>query len=244
MTYLGQVETDETVTEAEGWLRARWADFVNLFQPMLDVQHRAAVAVNEARQAGNEELAEQARSVVDNMAKLIELHAKVVEKLEAAGFGGQALGAFPLIPVAALGVSGLATLALWIFRKYEAEAEKLRLIEAGVLTPEQAAALDPGPPPGGMLGTLVGADWARWALIGLGLFLAWNAFREFQPNPPLVMLGNPPGDFGRHVYAVEYRHTDDGEPYRHDFGPGVRLRAEPDGSVRIYHPSRPVWADF
>lgn len=248
MTYLGQSDPAANGTDAESWLRSRWTEFLDFHRRILELQHEAAVTANEARERGDVEGAAAAVQVTKDLGKLVRLHAEVVERLEVLGFDEGSLGAFPLVPVAALGFSGLATVALWIFRRYEAEAEKLSMIREGILTPEQAAALDPPPPPGTLAAAMFG-DVGRWLLLGMALYLFGLPLlerlgRRMAENPPLLLFENPPGRFGRQVYAVEYRHDDDGLDYRHDFGPRVRMDAEEDGSVRIYHSRRPVWAEF
>lgn len=56
-----------------------------------------------------------------------------------------------------------------------------------------------------------------------------------MPQRALAILQavNPPEEMSGEVAAVEYRHADDGRDYRHDFGPGVTMDAEPDGSIRL-----------
>ena len=50
---------------------------------------------------------------------------------------------------------------------------------------------------------------------------------------------NPPGDvMSERVYSLAYRHQDDGRDYKHDFGPGVRMIAMRDGSIRLVHRDR------
>lgn len=44
------------------------------------------------------------------------------------------------------------------------------------------------------------------------------------------------------VSEIRY-HRGGGRWYRHAFRPGVQQEILPDGSVRLYHESRPVWAD-
>lgn len=63
-------------------------------------------------------------------------------------------------------------------------------------------------------------------------------------NPPIVLL-NPgaPVTFGKEVDAVFYEHVSEG-PRVHYFGRGVRVQALPDGSIRLYHPRKRLWADL
>lgn len=54
---------------------------------------------------------------------------------------------------------------------------------------------------------------------------------------PLAILEavNGPEELSGEVQAIEYRHKDDGINYRHNFGPGVAMDAEDDGTVRLTH---------
>lgn len=55
---------------------------------------------------------------------------------------------------------------------------------------------------------------------------------------------NPSGGvFAKQVEYIEYTHADDGQPYYHAFGKGVKMEALPDGSLRIFHPNRRMWVD-
>lgn len=71
-----------------------------------------------------------------------------------------------------------------------------------------------------------------------------------RPNPPLLVLGNPPRGavkMGRADY-MEYKHVDDpGDVMRyHEFGRNVEMWALPDGSVLLRHRSARgrVWKDL
>lgn len=70
-------------------------------------------------------------------------------------------------------------------------------------------------------------------------------FGRKRQNPPLMIVGNPPSDWSRRVYAIQYKHVKDGKDYEHEFEPGVCLRANKDGTVTIYrNDGRPVWEEF
>lgn len=61
-------------------------------------------------------------------------------------------------------------------------------------------------------------------------------------NPPLTILGNPALPRGlrvsrqlsRRVFAIQYKHVQDGKDYQHDFASGVCMELLNDGSIRVY----------
>lgn len=72
-----------------------------------------------------------------------------------------------------------------------------------------------------------------------------------RKNPSILVMGNPPRgkrgkgrEFGKQVLEVRYIHSEDGKAYKHPFTKGTRMEALPDGSVRIFHPTKPSWKDF
>lgn len=70
-----------------------------------------------------------------------------------------------------------------------------------------------------------------------------------ERNPPLVAFANPSrrpvAQLSRRVYAIQYRHTEDGKDYTHDFKGGVCMELLADGSIRIYSMSgRKLFGDF
>lgn len=91
-------------------------------------------------------------------------------------------------------------------------------------------------------------------------------FQDVSANPLLMTMGNPGRRLmGTDVLAVVYRHKEDGKLYCHGFGDadiklttrgdaltitalkewtGVRMFAEPDGSVSISKPNGRVWEDM
>lgn len=229
--------------DPQGYLQSVWSEFVALGPAILDLQHRAAMIAADANAAGDPERAEQAVEVIQQLHTVGQLHQRAMDRAlqvgEWIGLGGYGpqLGA---IPVAALTIlSGLALVVAWVFRAYEAADRKLDLIEDGILTPEQAAALDPGPAPGGMLGEAKGLLILA-AVLGLGLMLA----NRYVRNPPLVVYGsNPPGPIGEDVHAIYYRHAEDGKHYVHEFAGDVQMDALEDGSVLLSGPL-PLWEDF
>lgn len=79
-----------------------------------------------------------------------------------------------------------------------------------------------------------------------------NPTRRRGKNPPVVAFVNPPSKSRRvvallsgRVYELAYRHLDDGQDYKHTFGPHVCMQLLDDGSVRLYHEhGQPLFGDF
>jgi hypothetical protein len=67
-----------------------------------------------------------------------------------------------------------------------------------------------------------------------------------KKNPPLMVIGNPPtGDLmSDSVHEIRYTHRGDGEAYKHTFKKGVRMVAEEDGSISMYHPTKRIHEEF
>lgn len=232
---------------ARAYLRERWAEFLTLGPRIIDAQHEAALLAQRCREAGDSKCEAEAKDSIRSLGELNLAHGWAVHEYELERVGQWlGLGAIQFVPVAAL--TGLALVVLWAFRAYDAETEKLRLIEAGVLTPEQAAALDPGPAPGILFSGAT--DLGQLALAGAALWIVFQLVSAYAPkrprrNPALEVHTNPPGVIGDEVYSVTYRHADDGREYVHDFAPGVELEALPDGSVLIsQRDGLPLWDDF
>ncbi len=73
----------------------------------------------------------------------------------------------------------------------------------------------------------------------------------YYENPALAVFGNPgrgrrvTAQLSKRVYAVQYRHVEDGKSYQHKFGAGVCMELLSDGSVRLYHrDGKPLFGDF
>lgn len=239
---------DDPNQDPQGYLSRMWEKFVDLGPKILDLQHRAAVIAARAREQGDTERAEQAVAVIRSLHNLGKVHMLAVDKAEQygsyIGLGSYRAAGLSGLPVAvAAALSALALLVAWVFRSYDAEARKLDLIEEGILTPEQAAALDPGPQPAGLVGAAQGV--IMWAVLAaVGLMVARHMLDAPRRNPPLVVYGaNPPGTIGEDVHAVYYRHAEDGQFYVHEFEGGVELEALPDGTVLLHGPD-PLWEEF
>jgi len=231
--------------DPQGYLERVWSSFLALSPSIIDLQHRAALDAQSARAQGNAEAEATARLIIEELAKLQQIHHQVVSWAERAG-AMVGLGAIQL-PIGVAGVTVAALLVAWAFRKYAAQERALDLLEQGLLTPEEFAQLDILDPPG--IGTeLAGITGGvgKWVV---GILLAWALLEAvkrgtFQRNPPLVFFDNPPGIMSEDVKLIGYEHAEDGELYLHEFAGGVEMEALPDGSISIRHPSRRVWREF
>lgn len=53
------------------------------------------------------------------------------------------------------------------------------------------------------------------------------------------------GRLGAETHELRYVHAEDGEAYRHEFGPGVEVWALEDGRILLEHrDGKPLWAEF
>lgn len=230
---------------ALAYVREKWAAFEALSPKIIDLQHRAALAKQSYESMGRQTQADAARLLILQLAKLQQVHHAVLSWAEGAA-NALGLGAVQ-IPLGVAGVTVAALLVAWIFRKYEAQEKALDLLESGVLTPEQFNQLDILDPPG------IGADvagiaggigkWALFIIIGLAVLEGMKRDAFFK-NPPLILMGNPPGPMSEDVAFIGYQHVEDGEWYLHEFEGGVHMDAMPDGTIRVSHPEKKVWKEF
>lgn len=222
------------------WIRLVWSRYVELWPRILGLMHEAA----ELAATGSGSVRATAREVVAGAGQLARIHTATVRKVEEySGYLG--LGATGALVAASVAVAALALVVLWSFRRYDALEATLDAIKAGAISPAEAAGLlqAAGPLPdlsvlgGASVGLLVGAA-------AVVLFLLWASKRR-ATNPDLVLLGlNPDSSWSDRVLELHYVHGDNGAPYKHHFRPGVHMQALEDGSVRLYHPRRPIWRDF
>jgi len=244
MTYATLGATPEA--DPQGYLESVWFSFTDLSRRIIDLQHRAALDAQSARAQNNVVAEQTAKLIIQELAKLQQVHHQVVTWAEAAG-SLVGLGAIQ-IPLGVAGVTVAALLVAWAFRKYAAQERALDLLEQGLLTPEEFRQLDILDPPGigGELTAAAGGigKWALAIILGLALLEAVKR-GAFKRNPPLVFFDNPgPGLMSPSVKLIGYEHADDGELYLHEFAGGVEMEALPDGSISIRHPSRRVWREF
>lgn len=229
------------------YLQMVWGSFVDLSPRIIDLQHRAALAAQAAASVHDQESEALAKLVIHELAKLQKVHHKILSWSERAG-AMVGLGVIQ-IPIGVAGVTVVALLVAWSFRKFAAQSEALGLLERGILTAEEFQALDIMDPPGigGEIAGLAGGI-GKWVVLALLAFTLLEATRAglFRRNPPLVMFGNPPDDglMSEGVKLIAYEHAEDGELYLHEFADGVEMEALEDGSVSIGHPEHGVWSDY
>ena len=128
--------------DALAYLGERWETFRTLYPSILDLQHRAAVAGAEAAQRGDTLQNDLAAEAIERLGALAQLHGSVVGRIEGirealpSGFRGI------IIPIAiAASVIATAGAVVFIFSRYNSEAEIVRQLEAGALTAAEAERL-------------------------------------------------------------------------------------------------------
>jgi len=240
------------------WIASVWSRYIELFPRALDLQHRAA-RIAATAPVGSLERA-RAKAAVEALGKLIGAHAATVRTVETYSdyLPRGTLGLAGLPAVVATAFAGVVAVIAWSFRQFEAQERIISAIEDGVLTPEQAEAIQAGmdPFPGGGLfqGTALGAlVWV--ALVGGLYWLINEKIFADRENPPLIVFDEnwneadalelePVGEWGE-LIDLRYTHDDDGRRYIHEFGPGGRIQALADGSVRLYSRSgKTLWREF
>lgn len=82
----------------------------------------------------------------------------------------------------------------------------------------------------------------------LQLVASWgNEYQPFiRPYIKETFYKNPPsGDImSDSVHEVRYTHRKDGQPYKHTFKSGVRMVANEDGTITMYHPTKRIHEEF
>jgi len=244
-------EAPETEEEAAGYIREKWEQFLNLWSRILDLQHRATLAKQASEAVGDTERALAAEIVFDDLGYLGRWHNDIVYRIEAFR-EGMGLGAIEPITLSGgvIGITVLALLVAWSFRRFAAQERALEAIEAGTVTAEQLIEMRSEDPPVRLVSGL--AELLKWGAIAVVGFMLLRGVQAFRPNPPLMLFhANPPdqgGEISNDVVAIWYRHNEDGELYEHRFErslfDGVHMDAEPDGSISLYNPDKPVWDDF
>lgn len=242
-------ESGNVLSAAAEWIRDQWGAWLALEPRILDLQHRAAVAI---QQGANPTLG---REIIQDLGSLSQLHGKVTDKVVSlSGYLGLNLGGLGAVwvPFAiAATFASIAAVMLWLMRRLDLQQRLVEGLEQGTLTAADLAALADSPPGSDVLGTAV--DMGKLILWGIMAYVALLALREarsFRENPDLLVFRPNPDDgegerIGVETYALAYQHADNREPYVHNFGPDVEVWGEPDGSVSLHSRSgKRLWRDF
>lgn len=177
-----QAEQTSAAGAAVAYIKGRWAAFVALERSLLDLAHRSAVVSAEAERRGDLVDHELARQSVARIVGLRSLHDRALRTFDGmrdAIPSFQGLGALAVVPLALVGtVLALAAMVTFIFARVGAEERIVRLLEAGQLTPEEAARLlenADAPSAGeGFASTL------KWVLGGVVVLAALRTLRELR----------------------------------------------------------------
>lgn len=154
--------------EAAAWLQAKGRELLRLDARIVDLQHRAALLAQKARERGHPELAERAKDAIRVLGELNQQWTPVADKLRWIADQWPALGLAGLVVPAAIAgaVVVTAVAGYFLIQKVGEQERILDLIAEGVLTPEEAASLS-------WLGS--GTQLVKWltvaAVVGAGIRL-------------------------------------------------------------------------
>lgn len=158
-------EAEQTDTEAERYLFDVADDFRGLNRRIIDMQHRAALVAGRAREAGRLADYENAKQLILDLGDLNQRYGRAQETWTLVKTWVPGLGAIPVFLLAI--VTGLAAYVAAIFRQAALESQRLELLEQGVLTPAELAAIQ-----GGGVGQL--AQLAPLAVAGALAWMVWK----------------------------------------------------------------------
>ena len=177
-TAVGLVESQEA-----GFLQGAYQAFVALGPKILNLQHRAALAKQAATQRGDAAAAALADRTLRELGDLLIFHQQTENRLDAIVAYIPGLGAFPLIPIAIVAsVVGVAAAVALVFRLFNPlermvedvlERPDLTVAEQSQLIESIGGASAMG---GGMFAGL--GDAARWIVLGVGAWAAWQWWQE------------------------------------------------------------------
>lgn len=175
MAHLGQAPTFlvTKAAQAAAYVQGKVREFIGLDSRIANLQERARFTLKAAGEKGDVPAVREAGQILYDLSELRTDYDKtggrlrdLLEKLPGLG-PSTGLGIVPVIPLALMAVVVAVSIAMAaIFRRANAQEKALALVESGVLTPEQAARLRPGP--GGMFAGLAPA--AGYAALGIGLY--------------------------------------------------------------------------
>ena len=158
-------EAELTDTEAERYLFEVADDFHGLSRRIIDMQHRAALVAGRAREVGRFADYENAKQLIVDLGDLNQRYGRAQDTWSLVNRWVPGLGAIPFFLVAI--VTGLAAYVAAIFRQAALESQRLELLEEGVLTADELAAIQ-----GGGIGQL--AQLAPLAVAGALAWMVWK----------------------------------------------------------------------
>ncbi|MEE8177705.1 MAG: hypothetical protein V3T65_06900 [Acidobacteriota bacterium] len=174
--YLGQstVFLAQKAAQAGAYVQGKIKAFLALDTTITAMQVRARNVLRAASEKGDVPGVREAGQVLYDLSELRNDYngtsgrvRDLLAKLPGLAPEGTGLGVVPVIPLVLMAVVVAVSIAMAsIFRRSNAAERALRLVEEGVLTPAEAAALRPGPT--GVFAGLAGAT--QYAAIGIGLY--------------------------------------------------------------------------
>lgn len=169
MAFVGQVDFD--AQEAGEYVRRKLREWTSLESVLVNMMHTAAELAYRAKQAGREDLAEQAKNVIRNLNAINQNYSKWQGVLQTVQEQVPGLRGIWIPAAIAATVIALAGAMYGIFRKVTAEEKMLQMIEDGVITAEEAAGLRPR-------GTTDLGELVRLGLYGTLTLIGFKVFQE------------------------------------------------------------------
>lgn len=173
-------------SSAADYLRSKYRAFQDLGPRILDLQHRAALAKQQATQLGQPMRAELAGEAVVQLGDLLRFHQETLNRLEALVTAIPGLGAFWIPVTLVASAAAIAASVALVFRLFDPlERMVTEVLEREDLTPEQQTQLIQSISEASQAGTAGGfvselGDAARWVGFGLLAWLAYNAWKGYQ----------------------------------------------------------------
>lgn len=178
-TGFGQFMAPTVISAAIGaanYLQERVTEFYALGPKLLAMMKRASRTAAAARGRGLTTDYDRARALLREISLNYSEWGKTKDRLDSALAKVPGLGVAPAVILAAIGAGtaiAIAAAMTAILRKSTSQERLLKLIEQGVLSPEEAARLDiEAEAPTGIAGLVAGVGGiARWAVLGGALLL-------------------------------------------------------------------------
>ncbi len=168
--HLGQIPLPITLaaqaSEAYEYIKAKLTEFRALGPKLGKMQQQTAHVINAARAVGDTKTEAEGRNLLAELGRLKVEWTGEMDKLRGLDIPG--LGAIPLAAILLASAGAIIALAASIallFRKSTASERTLDALAAGVLSPQEAEALERARAPG-FFGGL--ADTAKWIALAIG----------------------------------------------------------------------------